>query len=159
MRQVRASTRSGVQKEFSNIFIPPCWSATGMIIVCISLFISRRLDVLVYALQKWITMRTISGQPKYLDECLRGAKFLKSVLKQLGAESTLVRRRFGFVLYLIMPPNLLFRTRSLAPLVAILWCLASSLPTQAPTQAPVTMTTAPSRPSKSSSMGIMTLSL
>ncbi|RUP44419.1 hypothetical protein BC936DRAFT_149478 [Jimgerdemannia flammicorona] len=53
-------------------------------------------DVLVYALEKWIAMRTISGQPKYLDECRRGAKFLKNVLKQLGAESVMVRASHSF---------------------------------------------------------------
>ena len=45
---------------------------------------------MLYALQKWISIRTVSGKPKYLEECLRGAKFLKSVFEQLGANSQLV---------------------------------------------------------------------
>lgn len=48
------------------------------------------LDIMLYALKKWILLRTVSGKPKYLEECFRGAKFLKNVFIQLGAESELV---------------------------------------------------------------------
>ncbi|KAG0002902.1 hypothetical protein BGZ79_002102 [Entomortierella chlamydospora] len=47
-------------------------------------------DVMLYALEKWIAMPTVSGVPSQLEECRRGAKFLKSVLQQLGAESRLI---------------------------------------------------------------------
>ncbi|RIA83883.1 hypothetical protein C1645_785306 [Glomus cerebriforme] len=47
-------------------------------------------DVMLYALKKWILLRTVSGKPKYLEECFRGAKFLMNVLKQLGAVSELI---------------------------------------------------------------------
>ncbi len=45
---------------------------------------------MLYALSKWISLRTVSGKPKYLEESLRGAKFLKSIFEQLGADSSLV---------------------------------------------------------------------
>ncbi|KAF9192737.1 hypothetical protein BGZ49_003381, partial [Haplosporangium sp. Z 27] len=47
-------------------------------------------DVMLYALEKWIAMPTVSGVPSQLEECRRGAKFLKAVLQQLGAESRLI---------------------------------------------------------------------
>ncbi|KAI7828629.1 hypothetical protein BC939DRAFT_526712 [Gamsiella multidivaricata] len=47
-------------------------------------------DVMLYALEKWIAMPTVSGIPSQLEECRRGAKFLKAVLQQLGAESRLI---------------------------------------------------------------------
>ncbi|KAF9940715.1 hypothetical protein BGZ65_006280 [Modicella reniformis] len=47
-------------------------------------------DVMLYALEKWIAMSTVSGVPSQLEECRRGAKFLKAVLQQLGAESRLI---------------------------------------------------------------------
>lgn len=48
------------------------------------------IDVMLYALEKWIAMPTVSGVPSQLEECRRGAKFLKAVLQQLGAESRLI---------------------------------------------------------------------
>lgn len=45
---------------------------------------------MLYALEKWISMPTVSGVPAQLEECRRGAKFLKAVLQQLGAESRLI---------------------------------------------------------------------
>ncbi|KAG0256504.1 hypothetical protein BG011_004473 [Mortierella polycephala] len=45
---------------------------------------------MLYALEKWIAMPTVSGVPAQLEECRRGAKFLKAVLHQLGAESWLI---------------------------------------------------------------------
>lgn len=45
---------------------------------------------MLYALEKWIAMPTVSGVPSQLEECRRGAKFLKAVLQQLGAESRLI---------------------------------------------------------------------
>ncbi|KAG0345829.1 hypothetical protein BG004_002995 [Podila humilis] len=47
-------------------------------------------DVMLYALEKWIAMPTVSGVPSQLEECRRGAKFLKAVLQQLGAEARLI---------------------------------------------------------------------
>ncbi|KAI8362312.1 hypothetical protein B0O80DRAFT_409457 [Mortierella sp. GBAus27b] len=47
-------------------------------------------NVMLYALEKWIAMPTVSGVPSQLEECRRGAKFLKAVLQQLGAESKLI---------------------------------------------------------------------
>jgi len=45
---------------------------------------------MIYALEKWIAMPTVSGAPSQLEECRRGAKFLKAVFQQLGAESRLI---------------------------------------------------------------------
>ncbi|KAF9584930.1 hypothetical protein BGW38_004625 [Lunasporangiospora selenospora] len=47
-------------------------------------------DVMLYALEKWIAMSTVSGVPSQLEECRRGAKFLKAVFQQLGAEARLI---------------------------------------------------------------------
>ncbi|KAG0173539.1 hypothetical protein DFQ28_002157 [Apophysomyces sp. BC1034] len=47
-------------------------------------------DTLLYVLEKWISMRTVSGNPKYMEECRRGARFLKNVLQQLGAVSRMI---------------------------------------------------------------------
>ncbi|KAI7849155.1 WD40-repeat-containing domain protein [Circinella umbellata] len=47
-------------------------------------------DTLLYVLDKWITMRTVSGSPKFMEECRRGARFLKNVLQQLGAVSRML---------------------------------------------------------------------
>ncbi|CAI2170153.1 187_t:CDS:10 [Funneliformis geosporum] len=52
--------------------------------------VSETTDVMRYALSKWISLKTVSGKPKYLEECLRGAKFLKSIFEQLGAFSSLI---------------------------------------------------------------------
>jgi di- and tripeptidase len=48
-------------------------------------------DTMLYALEKWIAMRTVSGIPKYFEECRRGARFLKNILQQLGAVSRMVQ--------------------------------------------------------------------
>ncbi|GAN06837.1 conserved hypothetical protein [Mucor ambiguus] len=40
--------------------------------------------------EKWTSIRTISGQPQYLEECRRGAKYLKNIMQQLGATSQLI---------------------------------------------------------------------
>lgn len=48
-------------------------------------------DTMLYVLEKWIAMRTVSGNPKYMEECRRGARFLKNILQQLGAVSRMVR--------------------------------------------------------------------
>lgn len=45
---------------------------------------------MMYVLDKWIAMRTISGLPNYMEECRRGARFLKNVLQQLGAVSRMI---------------------------------------------------------------------
>ncbi|KAI9476215.1 MAG: hypothetical protein EXX96DRAFT_601897 [Benjaminiella poitrasii] len=47
-------------------------------------------DTMMYVLEKWIAMRTVSGNPVYLEECRRGARFLKNVLQQLGAVSRMI---------------------------------------------------------------------
>jgi hypothetical protein len=51
---------------------------------------SPATDLLLYALEQWISLPTVSGDPKYLDECRQGARFFKSVLKQLGADSRMI---------------------------------------------------------------------
>lgn len=48
-------------------------------------------DTLLYVLDKWIAMRTVSGALKHMEECRRGARFLKNILQQLGAESRMVK--------------------------------------------------------------------
>jgi di- and tripeptidase len=45
---------------------------------------------MLYCLEKWVAMRTVSGNPKYMEECRRGARFLKNILQQLGAVSRMV---------------------------------------------------------------------
>ena len=52
------------------------------------------IDLLIHLLAKWISMRTVSGNPRYLEECRRGARFFKNTLQQLGAKSQLVSGYF-----------------------------------------------------------------
>ncbi|CAH1767027.1 13812_t:CDS:10, partial [Entrophospora sp. SA101] len=52
-------------------------------------------DLMIYALSKWISLQTVSGNSKYLEECLRGAKYLKSIMEQLGATSSLIPGESG----------------------------------------------------------------
>ncbi|CAG8475440.1 4994_t:CDS:10 [Funneliformis caledonium] len=52
--------------------------------------VSETTDVMRYALSKWISLQTVSGNSKFLEECFRGAKFLKSIFEQLGADSSLI---------------------------------------------------------------------
>ncbi|KAI8086176.1 uncharacterized protein BX664DRAFT_335096 [Halteromyces radiatus] len=47
-------------------------------------------DTLLYTLDRWVSMRTVSGNVKYMEECRRGARFLKNVLQQLGAVSRMI---------------------------------------------------------------------
>ncbi|KAI8992562.1 WD40-repeat-containing domain protein [Pilobolus umbonatus] len=47
-------------------------------------------DTMLFVLEKWISMRTVSGNPTYLEECRRGARFLKNILQQLGAVSRMI---------------------------------------------------------------------
>ncbi|KAI8977252.1 WD40-repeat-containing domain protein [Mycotypha africana] len=47
-------------------------------------------DTMLYVLEKWIAMRTVSGDPRYMEECRRGARFLKNVFQQLGAVSRMI---------------------------------------------------------------------
>ncbi|KAI9351897.1 hypothetical protein BD770DRAFT_393563 [Pilaira anomala] len=47
-------------------------------------------DLLMYVLERWVAIRTVSGNPHYLEECRRGAKFFKNILQQLGAQSQLI---------------------------------------------------------------------
>lgn len=51
---------------------------------------SPATDLLLYVLEQWISLPTVSGDPKYFDECRQGARFLKSVFKQLGADSRMI---------------------------------------------------------------------
>lgn len=51
------------------------------------------LDVLMYVLEKWVSIRTVSGNPQYLEECRKGARFFKNILQQLGAKSQLVKKK------------------------------------------------------------------
>lgn len=48
------------------------------------------IDVLLYVLEKWVSIRTVSGNPQYLEECRRGGRFFKNILQQLGAKSQLI---------------------------------------------------------------------
>ncbi|KAI9305332.1 hypothetical protein BJ944DRAFT_161937, partial [Cunninghamella echinulata] len=47
-------------------------------------------DTLLHTLDRWVGMKTISGNNKFMEECRRGARFLKSVLQQLGAASRMI---------------------------------------------------------------------
>ncbi|ORY01300.1 Zn-dependent exopeptidase [Basidiobolus meristosporus CBS 931.73] len=51
---------------------------------------SSKKDIMLYALEKWISMRTVSGNIRFGEECRRGAKFLKSILNQLGAHAQII---------------------------------------------------------------------
>lgn len=46
------------------------------------------------SLEQFIEFQTISGlhqkQPRYLEECRRGANFLRTLFRQLGADARLV---------------------------------------------------------------------
>ncbi|KAI9031822.1 WD40-repeat-containing domain protein [Phycomyces nitens] len=52
-------------------------------------------DTFLYVLEKWVAMRTVGGNPKYMEECRRGARFLKNVLQQLGAVSRMIPGECG----------------------------------------------------------------
>src|SRR5271170_3162478 len=45
-------------------------------------------DIFFRALSKLISLKTISGSSAHLEDCRRGATFLKNLLKQLGATDT-----------------------------------------------------------------------
>ncbi|GAA5805297.1 hypothetical protein HPULCUR_010812 [Helicostylum pulchrum] len=47
-------------------------------------------DLLMYVLERWVSIRTVSGNPQYFEECRRGARFFKNILQQLGAHSQLI---------------------------------------------------------------------
>ncbi|RCH87437.1 hypothetical protein CU098_007221, partial [Rhizopus stolonifer] len=47
-------------------------------------------DTMLYVLEKWVAMRTVSGSHEYMEECRRGARFLKNILQQLGAHSRMI---------------------------------------------------------------------
>lgn len=67
-------------------------------------------------------MRTVSGNVKYMEECRRGARFLKNILQQLGAVSRMVTAIAGaggcVVGYLFM-----VLIRFLVPQEGILWSM------------------------------------
>ncbi|CEP18781.1 hypothetical protein [Parasitella parasitica] len=52
-------------------------------------------NTMLYVLEKWIAMRTVSGNPEYMEECRRGARFLKNILQQLGAVSRMIPGAIG----------------------------------------------------------------
>lgn len=52
----------------------------------------------MYVLERWVAIRTVSGNPHYLEECRRGARFFKNILLQLGAQSQLVKCSSSFSL-------------------------------------------------------------
>ncbi|KAI9269351.1 hypothetical protein BY458DRAFT_187021 [Sporodiniella umbellata] len=45
---------------------------------------------MIHVLEKLVSIRTVSGSPRYMEECRRGARFLKNVLQQLGAVSRMI---------------------------------------------------------------------
>lgn len=47
-------------------------------------------DRMVVALEKFVAIPTVSADPAYREECRRGAKFLRALFKELGAETKLV---------------------------------------------------------------------
>ncbi|KAI9032812.1 WD40-repeat-containing domain protein [Phycomyces nitens] len=47
-------------------------------------------DMMLSTLEKWISMRTVSGIPKYSEECRKGARFLKNLFQTLGAQSRMI---------------------------------------------------------------------
>lgn len=55
---------------------------------------------MLYVLEKWIAMRTVSGNPKYMEECRKGARFLKNILQQLGAVSRMVTPLYNIEIYI-----------------------------------------------------------
>ncbi|KAJ1970564.1 hypothetical protein H4R35_005791 [Dimargaris xerosporica] len=46
-------------------------------------------------LERWVTYPSISGNPRYQQDCRRAARFLKTLMEQLGAESYLVPGAYG----------------------------------------------------------------
>ncbi|KAJ9066626.1 hypothetical protein DSO57_1007700 [Entomophthora muscae] len=53
------------------------------------------VDELLQVLEKWVRIPTISGQVHHMEDCRLGAKFLKNLLVQLGAEARLVQGAEG----------------------------------------------------------------
>ncbi|KAL0088636.1 hypothetical protein F4703DRAFT_1734820, partial [Phycomyces blakesleeanus] len=47
-------------------------------------------DMMLSVLDRWVSMRTVSGMPKYSEECRKGARFLKNVFQSLGAQSRMI---------------------------------------------------------------------
>ena len=48
------------------------------------------IEKLVLSLQKLVSYRTVSSKPEYAQDCRRGASYLRSLLKQFGAETRLL---------------------------------------------------------------------
>ncbi|KAI0226242.1 hypothetical protein L0F63_003935, partial [Massospora cicadina] len=53
------------------------------------------VEELLHVLEKWVRIPTISGQLQHLEDCRLGAKLLKNLLVQLGAEARLVHGAEG----------------------------------------------------------------
>ncbi|KAL7747188.1 hypothetical protein RI367_007399 [Sorochytrium milnesiophthora] len=51
---------------------------------------ASQADMLLFALRNFVRCRTISGSPRYSEECRAGARYIRSVLAQLGAQAQLV---------------------------------------------------------------------
>lgn len=51
---------------------------------------NRQQDQLLSSLGKLVSFRTVSNNPLYLEECRRGATYLKSLFKRFGATATLL---------------------------------------------------------------------
>lgn len=54
----------------------------------------------MYVLERWVAIRTVSGNPQYFEECRRGARFFKNILQQLGAQSQLVKKKLVYLFFL-----------------------------------------------------------
>jgi di- and tripeptidase len=54
------------------------------------ILIIYRLDGFIKLLNKFVSIPTISGNPKFQQDCMRGARFLKNLFLTLGAESKLI---------------------------------------------------------------------
>lgn len=48
------------------------------------------LDIMVYALSKFVSIPSVSSDPAHREDCRQAAIWLKKCLSQLGAEATLV---------------------------------------------------------------------
>ncbi|CAG8662244.1 15943_t:CDS:10, partial [Acaulospora morrowiae] len=66
------------------------WDLPALIINTEGKFEELTTDVMLYALSKWISLQTVSGDQKYSRECFRGAKYLNDIFEQLGARSSLI---------------------------------------------------------------------
>ncbi|KAI8882093.1 Zn-dependent exopeptidase [Backusella circina FSU 941] len=52
-------------------------------------------DMFLHILEILVSIKTLSNQPRHLEECRRGARFIKTVFQQLGAKSQLIPGESG----------------------------------------------------------------